>query len=142
MDYDDQFPTCLKTYATLRIFSNDIPAEEISTSLGVTPSTCFNKGEGFGSRGLKRKLNGWFLTTEGILESKDCRRHLDWVLASIESKKDKFIELREKLVEVDITCFWLSGGQGGPIISSLQMKQLGALEIDIWWDVYFDQPKP
>jgi hypothetical protein len=38
----------------------------------------------------------------------------------------------------DITCYWVSrSGQGGPWLMPDQMRQLGALNIDIWWDVYF-----
>ena len=39
--------------------------------------------------------------------------------------------------KADISSFWMSVGQGGPWLMPEQMLKLGALDIDIWWDIYF-----
>jgi hypothetical protein len=39
--------------------------------------------------------------------------------------------------KIDITSYWVSVGQGGPWLMPQQMLRLGALGIDIWWDIYF-----
>ena len=137
-NYDDDFPTCEQTYATLRVFSDDINPHAITLSLGVDPSESFEKGEGRGNKGALRKFHGWFLSSEKTVESKDTRRHIDWIISKIRDKSQELAELQAKGVEIDISCLWLSNGQGGPILSPPQIKELALFNIDIWWDVYFN----
>lgn len=47
--------------------------------------------------------------------------------------------LQARGCEIDITNYWVSGGQGGPWLMPCQMLKLGALNIDIWWDIYFSE---
>jgi Domain of unknown function (DUF4279) len=137
--YDDDFATCTRTYATLRLFSNDIEPTSITAVLNIPPSKTFIKGQPHGQHDHIRKSNGWFLSSEREVNSKDTRRHIDWLLSRISDKSAQLAELRSKGVEVDISCLWESVGQGGPIISAPQMKELARLNIDVWWDVYFDE---
>ena len=137
MSYDDDFPTCKETHASLRIFSDDVGPSVITTMLGIAPSKIFAKGDVFGSRGAVRKFNGWFLSSEQAVDSKDTRRHIDWIISKIRDKSVEVAELQAKGFDIDITCLWLSTGQGGPILSPPQMKELARLNVDVWWDVYF-----
>ena len=83
------------------------------------------------------KKNGWFLTSKNEVDSKDTRRHIDWIINKIKSKKELINQLQENGVTFDISCFWESKyGQGGPMISPSQMTELSLLNISVWWDIY------
>jgi len=45
--YEDEFPTCLETYSTLRIFSDDMAPSEITQFLAIEPSKTFMLLPGF-----------------------------------------------------------------------------------------------
>lgn len=134
--YDDAYPTCAETYATLRVFSDRIPPEVVTGALGIEPTDSFRAGEAYG-QGLKRKTHGWFYSTEGVSTSRDTRRHLDLLLAVLEGKADVLERLREEGCAIDIASYWVSNGQGGPELRPYQMLKLGALGIPVWWDIYF-----
>lgn len=137
-EYDDNYKSCHETYVTLRIYSDSISPEEISNSLHMQPTDSTTKGEVVGIKTKKvRKHNGWFLTSDGIVDSKDCRRHFDYLADKINPFKDELKELKSKGCEIDISCFWSSeNGQGGPTLSPKQLKKLSELEIEIWFDIY------
>jgi hypothetical protein len=139
--YDDDFPTCEETHAVLRIFSNEIQPDAITTLLNIMPSESFAKGDTQGDKGVVRKFNSWFLSSEKIIISKDTRRHIDWLVSKIGDKLIELNELKSKNAEIDISCLWISCGQGGPVLSPPQMKELGRLNLDVWWDVYFSNPE-
>lgn len=137
--YDDDYPTCRRTTAQLRIFSDSLDPGYITSLLGVFPTESFAKGDKFGKRQLTRKFNGWFLSTADVVNSKDCRRHIDWVVSKLASCGESLEKLRSMGAEIDLSCLWLSSGQGGPVLSPSQMTELARLNIEIWWDVYFEQ---
>ncbi|MNS07312.1 hypothetical protein D3C72_387520 [compost metagenome] len=137
--YDDAYPTCKNTFASLRIFSDTVSPTDITTRLKLDPTDFFNKGDAMDSRGGSRRFNGWFLSSENFINSRDTRRHIDWVLAKIKDKTHEISSLYTDGAEIDISCIWISTGQGGPVISPPQMSLLSTLNIEVWWDVYFDQ---
>jgi len=135
MNYIDDYSACERTYATLRIYPSSISTDEISKFLGLKPTRT-------SLAGVKsaQHINGWFLSTQGQLESRDCRRHIDWLLDQIESVQTEFIELLAKEVEVDISCFWVSStGNGGPTICPLQMSRLVKFNLSVSWDIWFSE---
>lgn len=137
-EYNDNYESCHETFVTLRIYSDNISPEEISKSLKTNPSESVSKGDVYGIKTRKiRNHNGWFLTSEGFVESKDCRRHFDFLADKITSLKPNFKELQNKGCQIDISCFWSSeNGQGGPTLSPKQLKKLAQLELEIWFDIY------
>ncbi|WP_314972198.1 DUF4279 domain-containing protein [Comamonas testosteroni] len=138
MQFDDDYPSCLETYATLRIFSEKLSAAEIAVALGLSATESFSRGDFFGSKGRIRRHSGWLLSTQGLVTSRDGRRHLAWLLDRLRNKAEGLESLRKSGADLDISCYYLSVGQGGPIMSSEQMLELGQLGLDVWWDVYFD----
>jgi hypothetical protein len=136
--YEDAYPTCKGTFATLRIFSDSVSPAETTARLKIEPTEFFVKGEPMGPRGGSRKFNGWFLSSERFVDSRDSRRHIDWILRQIEGKASEIARWQGAGVEIDISCVWISAGQGGPVISPAQMSVLSTLNIEVWWDVYFD----
>jgi len=135
--YDDSYPTCVETHSSLRIFSDDIAPDEITKLLQIEPTKTFRQGESHNRGKLKRKTNGWFYSTEKPSSSKDTRRHLDLILAQLDGKNEAVQQLHSKGCKIDIITYWLSVGQGGPLLMPQQMLKLGTLGIEIWWDVYF-----
>jgi hypothetical protein len=136
-DYDDSCPTCLATYSTLRIFSDDLGPDEITRLLQTEPTEAFRKGDLHSKGKLRRKTNGWFYSTKKLSNSRDTRRLVDMILTMLDGKADAVKALQSKGCKIDITSYWLSVGQGGPWLMPEQMLKLGALGISIWWDVYF-----
>jgi Domain of unknown function (DUF4279) len=146
--YDDDYGTCAKTYAALLIYPVRTDPETITERLGIEPSHWQRKG-GPIAGSLRRppriaEIDLWSLSTEGHVESRDSRRHIDWLLDRIEGKAAELRSLQDEGGRICVSCFWLSlSGQGGPTISPGQMRRLGALNIELWFDVYFvgeDEP--
>jgi hypothetical protein len=87
-------------------------------------------------------LNGWFLSTENEIKSVDCGRHVDWILDKLDGKENVMHQLQKEGATIDISCFWVSkSGHGGPMLNPIQMSRLAKLNLQIWWDIYFDDNK-
>jgi hypothetical protein len=140
--YDDDYGTCARTYATLLIYPVRTDTEAITQRLGIEPSSWQRRGGPVASS-LRRpprvaEIDGWFLTTRGLIESRDSRRHIDWLLDQIEGKAVELRSLLDEGSRICITCYWSAAScGGGPRISPEQMRRLGALNIELWFDIYF-----
>jgi len=135
--YDDGYPTCARTYASLRVFSSDMEPEAIDWLLGVEHSTGYRIGDPISSRsGGVRTTNAWFLSSEKHVDSRDLSRHIDWLLDSVDA--DELVALGpERSASMDIFCFWESkSGHGGPRLHPGLMTRLGRLNLEIGFDVY------
>ena len=132
MEYDDEYSACDDTYATLCIYPGGLRPEFVTEYIGLEPSRV-----SYESNEERKKFNGWFLTSQDELESKDSRRHIDWLLDKIEFKRKEIIEFQNRNFEMYIFCMWASkSGNGGPTISPKQMKRLVSLNLEVSWDVY------
>jgi hypothetical protein len=138
-DYDDEYATCERTYATLCIYLPEhINPNTISEELSIQPSRIRIKGE-VKDRRIKNWPNAWFLTTDEKIQSKDVRRHVDWLIEQLEGKEESILKLQANNGKIKISCYWLSSiGHGGPMLSPNTLKKLGDLGIEIEFDVYFD----
>ena len=125
--YDDAYETCRETYATLLIYH--VAPDVVSTMLGLTPTSTVTRGE-------TSRIDGWFLTSRGTVDSKDARRHVDWILNML--RGDEVAKLRSLGADARISCYWVSKYKhGGPIVSPAQAEKLGALGLDLGFDIYF-----
>jgi Domain of unknown function (DUF4279) len=83
------------------------------------------------------EIGGWFLSTEGQVESRDVRRHLDWLAVKLVGKDGALKSLGAEGCRMDVFCYWLSaGGNGGPVLSPAIMKRFGKLGLEIGFDIY------
>ena len=133
--YDDNYATCAETFATLRIFTGTIPPDDFTVRIGVDPS----RTQEYTPRpqGVKDKPAGWFLTSQNKIESRDVRRHIDYLLDQIATKADALAWIRISGGTADVMCYWVSAaGQGGPSLWPRQMATLAKLDLEIWFDVY------
>jgi hypothetical protein len=148
--YDDDYGTCTRTHATLLIYPVRTGPETITERLGIEPSSWQRRGGPMASS-LRHPpriavIDVGFLTTKGRVESRDFRRHIDWLLDQIDGKAAELCSLQDEGARISVSCYWVSKfGEGGPIVSPQQMSRLGALNVALWFDVYFqgeaeDQP--
>ena len=135
--YNDEYATCVETYATLRVFTGDVSPDRFTEYIGVTPS----KTQEFQIRpeGWKNLPGGWFLTSQSEIDSRDVRRHVDFVLDQIDANTDALGWIRKSGGMADVMCYWVSAsGHGGPSLLPAQSSKLAALNLEIWFDVYFN----
>ena len=134
--YRDDNPTCKATYATLCVHKDDLDPEAVTARLGVAPSKAHREGEGLGP-GRTVPTGGWFLSSDGNVESKDVCRHIVWLLDHLSGKENDLLGLREGGHDAYVFCYWLSAsGHGGPELSYEVMSRLVSLRLDIAFDVY------
>ena len=141
-EYNDDYPSCKRTDVLLRVYPGERSPDWVTSLLGVEPSAVNRKGEQrTNSIGRTRTIpkNAWFLSSEGKVNSRDARRHLDWLLEQLEGAEAGLSQLIvENGVSVDISCVWWSAaGHGGPTLSPSQMSRLGKLGIELGFDIYF-----
>lgn len=136
--YDDDYPTCLETYATLRGYHAEAAPEAVTEELGIQPSRSQLKGvQLMDGRQVCRPISGWFLRSKGAVESRDARRHIDWLLDQLSGLKSRLTALENQGWRLDIHCYWVSGGQGGPMLDPSQMAELARLNLTCGFDVYW-----
>ena len=133
--YRDDYATCERTYATLRIYHHDLDPEHVSKSLSLIPSKTQRKGDEPSSPRVPK--GGWFLSSKGNVTSKDTRRHIAWILDQLEPTKSNLLSLQDRGYETDIFCFWRSAsGHGGPELDHELMQRLAAFRLNVGFDVY------
>ncbi len=139
-DYDDDYPTCRKTYATLCIFRDDLDPSAVSDLLGIEPTSTQIKGEKCSTRRGRRvtpTIGGWFLSTEAHVTSKDSRRHIDWLTDRLAGREDVLARMRAEECRTEITCYWSSTeGHGGPTLTPVTMRRLADSGLELWYDFY------
>jgi hypothetical protein len=125
--YDDNYGTCSRTYATLIIKYLD--PSTITARLGIEPSESRRKGElirPFPTR--IAPMNRWFLCTKGRVESRDSRRHIDWLLDRVEGKAGEILRLQAEGCEMVVSGYWVSAsGQGEGCVTTGEAWQFAKL---------------
>ncbi len=143
MPYNDEYQSCERTCAKLRIYGGELTPHEITEILGIMPTSCITRGESSVPNSLGRsvthRLNGWFLSSEEHVKSLDLRRHLDWLINSISPHSNQLKILQDYPgVAVDVTCIWWSkSGHGGPTLWPLQMQPLAELNLECRFEISF-----
>lgn len=134
-EYNDIYSTCESTYATLLIYPGGVPLFEVTRRLKVNPTrTQTAEARAPGTVNLPAV---WSLCSDEKVQSRDVRRHIDWIPGQVSGKTDVFHWLRKKGASTEVSCYWLTArGHGGPSLWSSQMAILGSLGLDIWFDFY------
>ena len=137
-DYNDDYPTCESTHATLCIYLPDYSdTNELSEELGLKPSRTQVKGE-IRKGKLRKWPTAWFLASTEKIQSKDVRRHIDWLLDQIKGKSNLINRLQIAGSEIHISCYWASAsGHGGPMLDTRILKRIAEMNIGISFDIYF-----
>jgi Domain of unknown function (DUF4279) len=131
------YPTCQRTYATLRVYPKRYGPEAVTARLGLEPSGWQRCGAAKIPGSRPAPLHGWFLSSDEMVASRDVRRHLDWLLSRIASRGDAIRALQAEGCDMDVSCFWVStSGHGGPSVRPAQMEELARLNLELSFDVY------
>jgi hypothetical protein len=134
--YDDDYPTCKATYATLRIYHDELEPDIVTSRLVLAPSESQKKGKKLGPNRMA-PVGGWFLSSQDHVISKDVRRHVAWLLDQVAGREDQFLKLQDEGYKTDIFCYWRSAsGHGGPELDPELMQRLVSLRLIIGFDVY------
>jgi len=145
---DDEYETCERTIAELRIYGYDLEPEVVTARFGIQPSRTQKRGETWvGFRGCvsQYKIGGWFLSSEGQVQSKDIRHHLNWLLEKLLPAKQEILRLQISYgISMTVYCIWWSRfGCGGPALWPQQMRLLADLNLECGFDFSFfgdDEP--
>ena len=126
---------CIRCYATFRLFSETLLPDFVTEQLGVQPARVWEKGSSQAS--LRRKQNGWFLTSKGEVSTLDAEQHLSWLANQLITGQE-FLTTLAPHSTADIMCFWHSAGvaEGGPTLSAPLMAKLSQLNLAIKWSIY------
>jgi hypothetical protein len=144
--YDDSYGTCQQTSAAFRIWHVDLHPAHISQQLGLLPSWSYQCGAPRSSPNgrllLPYKFGIWGFATEGKVQSRDLRRHLDWLLDHLAPAAVLLHQWQSEGYRTDVFCNWVRlGGTGGPTLSPRNMVRLAQLNLELgfeWWSV--DEP--
>ena len=123
----------------MRIYTGDMKPSEVTEILGIKPTEWVEKGLPIVGIKAIGKINGWFLSSESFVDSKDLRRHLDWLTAKLASSVDGLRKLQKtKDVQMSVNCIWWSRyGGGGPTLWPEQMRNLAELNLECSFDFAF-----
>ncbi|MCW0218063.1 MAG: DUF4279 domain-containing protein, partial [Prosthecobacter sp.] len=128
---------CVETYATLRFYHKTESPEKVTALLKVEPTKTQVAGSFPNPSAKSRRSSGWFLRSAGYVESRDVRRHVDWILDQVEHAESQIEVLCHQGWRVGVVCYWLSIGQGGPMLDPAQMIRLVRLNLSCGFDVYY-----
>ena len=140
--YNDNYETCVSTTASLLIYPNTLSPDDVTLRLRIQPTKVAQAGE-TRTNSLGRKLtiekSHWLLSSEGHIDSKDLRRHLDWLISHIQPSAAELGALQNIAgVRMGINCRWESlDGQGGPTLWPEQMRLISDLGLECSFSIEF-----
>lgn len=112
--YDDEYPTCACTFAWLRVMSEHLQPDLVTSSLGLEPTRTQRRGDVRSPRSARtHAYSGWFLESAAHVDSRDARRHLDWLLVQLQGASVAIQALKAQGHLVDICIRWDSAHAHG-----------------------------
>jgi hypothetical protein len=128
---------------TFAIYPDNIHPDEITSRLGITPTERNILGEQrINSIGQIRIINvaGWFLSSDNIVQSRDMRDHLDWILGKVSPTKEAIILLQSMpQVQMRIRCVSCARKYHNAQTLSVKHAQILAdLNLEFDFDYYFN----
>jgi hypothetical protein len=127
--------SCVRTFATFRIFSKSLGVDEISEIVGAKPTKARNRNQG-ARRAVEREFTVWTLSSKAAVDSVDENEHIDFLLNILAGSVRSLARLRDEGCTMDVFCYFETDGQGGPSLTHVQMRALSDLGLDIAWDLY------
>ena len=89
------------------------------------------------STGAERKYS-YFLSSKDLVDSRDIRHHINWLLRNIARERKLILQMQnESGLEMFVRCIWWSKyGDGGPVLSNRQIRQLATLRLPCVFQFY------
>lgn len=135
--YDDTYGTCKYTSVLLHISHPSLQPDNISQQLHLQPSWAWQKGEPREIKGRPARTGMWVLSSETAVQSRDVRRHIDWLIAQLQGRKRVLQNLTKAGYDVSVFCHWVQlGGTGGPTLSPMNMRGLAALDLELGFEFW------
>ncbi len=138
LDYNDNYETCERTLAELRIYGIDLDPKAITDLLGIQPSSFRRRGDRVGKVTVI-PTGSWCLSSEYRVSSLDLRRHVDWLLDILRPHANTLSVIQQMSgVTMYVTCVWWSKfGDGGPTLCPMHMKSLAELSLECRFELAF-----
>jgi hypothetical protein len=125
-------------YATLRAYHPDLPPSWVSEALALSPTSTTQRGTPVGGpQGPRAPLNGWFLATRNLVSSPNPTDHFAFLVDRLRPRIRVLETLRTAGFELDISVYFYVDGSRQFTLPSEQLRDLGDLGLDLWWDVYW-----
>jgi hypothetical protein len=145
---DDDTASCERTCAKLLIYSTQMSPQEISQHLRLEPtSQTYARTGHIEHSSIGESIdpsvgesidrpNGWFLSSEDRVRSKDLRTHLNWLLGVLLEKQEELKSLQDTFgVKMYVYCpWWAHFSSGGPTLWPEQMLLLANLNLECSFD--------
>lgn len=124
-------------FATFILRGNGLDPHDVTSSLGITPSKSFQRGD-WRTETEKWTRNFWSLTSQNEVQSDDLSVHIEWLLDQFEPMNNKLIEILERIgIESEISCFWIFPTEHVEFeLSSELMKRVATLGVKLSFDMY------
>ncbi len=135
IEYKDDYSSCDRTYVTLCFYHEELDPGSITKLFLIEPTWTCEKNE---QKKRKIKKNGWFFSTQDLIESRDVNRHLRFLFDTFKNKEAEFDSLKDDGWTTRTSCFWVSTGRdGGPILDYRTMKRISMFKSDIHFDIWW-----
>ena len=139
---NDAYPTCKSLNLELRIYRDRGRSSDFTSILGMEPTDSQDRGaivvNDLG-RARETPLTRWFLSSSSQVQSRDVRKHLDWLLSRLAPAGHALRAIQQlEGVRMTVNCRWWSDlGDGGPTIWPEQMQGLTDLNLELTFDIGF-----
>lgn len=123
--------------ASVRVWSETHSAAELTALLGMEPTSSFERGSLMSPRNprsAKREVSLWVLESE-LSRKERVERHLDWALDVVETLREPIASLPPGSSDIFVGC-QLIEGQGSVELEHALLQRLGALPVDLIFDLY------
>jgi len=129
IDFIDEYSACSRTYATLCLYHPEESPIIPTSILDISPDRTIEEGA---------PKNGWFLSTQNRIQSRDIRRHIVSLLTKTPDFGNKLNEIRLRKWDAHLDCFWESAsGNGGPILDHKFISFVSSYNLDLTFDIWF-----
>jgi len=117
----------------LQILGELLP-DEITQSVGISPDTCWLKGDSVASTALHRKTNGWQLNS-GLGEAHPVKDQLVALFARLGGADERVLKLSEH-AEILVSCVVYSDSQPELFLDSKIIRSIAGIGAALDFDVY------
>ena len=124
-------------FATFILRGNGLDPNDVSSSLGITPSKSFKRGD------VRTETKRWTrnllsLTSQNAIQSDNLSEHIEWLLDKLEPVNSKLIEILETYgIESEISCFWIFPTEHEEFeLGSELVKKIASLGVKLSFDMY------
>ena len=120
---------CDETFVTLCVYPATREVYDAIGGFSQVPPTSMTERDG---------VYGWFWSSQRSVSSTDVADHLRYVLELISRAGLDLANLLRLGCKCWVSCFWVSSsGNGGPGLEPDVMAALSALNVPLYFDIYF-----